>query len=51
MAKELAEKIKERATQREVLDSITPAQQIQAIVYEELVNLMGVKHLKGFLCF
>ncbi|MCD6184100.1 MAG: signal recognition particle receptor subunit alpha, partial [Thermovirga sp.] len=32
VAKELAEKIKERATQREVLDSITPAQQIQAIV-------------------
>ncbi|MBO8153928.1 signal recognition particle protein [Thermovirga sp.] len=47
VAKELAEKIKERATQREVLDSITPAQQIQAIVYEELVNLMGGKTSKG----
>ena len=47
VAKELTQKIKERATQREVLDSITPAQQIQAIVYEELVNLMGGKTSKG----
>jgi len=47
VAKELAQKIKERALQKDVLDSITPAQQVQAIVYEELVNLMGGKRSKG----
>ena len=34
-------KIRERAVGQEVLGSITPGQQVIAIVYDELVNLMG----------
>ncbi|HRV72237.1 MAG TPA: signal recognition particle receptor subunit alpha, partial [Thermovirgaceae bacterium] len=41
VVKDLVEKIKGRAVGREVLDSITPAQQVIAIVYEEISALMG----------
>ncbi|MGI6253562.1 MAG: signal recognition particle protein [Synergistaceae bacterium] len=37
----LVESIRERAVGREVLESITPGNQITAIVYEELFALMG----------
>lgn len=35
--------IRERAVGQEVLDSITPAQQVIAIVYDQLLDLMGDK--------
>jgi signal recognition particle subunit SRP54 len=41
VVKDLVEKIRERAVGGEVLDSITPAQQVIAIVYEEISALMG----------
>lgn len=41
VVKTLVETIRERAVGREVLDSITPGQQVAAIVYEELSALMG----------
>lgn len=41
VVKDIVEAIKVRATGREVLDSVTPAQLIFAIVYEELVRIMG----------
>lgn len=43
IAKDLVERIKERCLGQEVLSSITPAQQVYAVVYEELCNLMGGK--------
>jgi len=43
IAKNLVERIKERCLGQEVLSSITPAQQVYAVVYEELCNLMGGK--------
>ncbi|MDR1048689.1 MAG: signal recognition particle receptor subunit alpha, partial [Synergistaceae bacterium] len=39
--KDLMEKIRARALQLEVLESITPAQHISTVVYEELTALMG----------
>lgn len=41
VVKDIVEAIKVRATGREVLDSVTPAQLIFTIVYEELVRIMG----------
>ncbi len=41
VVKTLVESIKVRAVGRDVLDSITPGQQVSAIVYEELAALMG----------
>jgi len=41
VVKDIVEAIKERATGRTVLDSVTPAQLIFTIVYEELVKIMG----------
>ena len=46
IAKDLVERIKERCLGQEVLSSITPAQQVYAVVYEELCNLMGGKKEK-----
>ncbi|MBQ9574147.1 MAG: signal recognition particle receptor subunit alpha, partial [Synergistaceae bacterium] len=40
-AKDFTAKIRERASTAEVLRSITPNERISAIVYEELVALMG----------
>lgn len=41
VVRDLVEKIRERATGRNVVESITPAQQVIAIVYEEMTALMG----------
>ncbi len=41
VVKDLVEAIRERATGQEVLASITPAQQILSVVYEELMKVMG----------
>lgn len=41
VVKDLVGKIKERAMQKDVLDSITPAQQVTGIVYEEITSIMG----------
>lgn len=41
VVKDLVAKIKERAIGQEVLDSLTPAQQVIKIVNEELTSLMG----------
>ncbi|MEA4872206.1 MAG: signal recognition particle protein [Synergistaceae bacterium] len=41
VVKDVVEAIKVRATGRTVLDSVTPAQLIFTIVYEELVRIMG----------
>lgn len=41
VAKDLVERIRVRCLGADVLESITPAQQITAVVYEELSRLMG----------
>mgnify|MGYP001211662924 CR=1 FL=1 len=41
VVKELIAKIKERAVGQEVLESLTPAQQVIKIVHEEIIALMG----------
>jgi len=41
VVKDLVEKIKTRAVGDAVLNSITPGQQVSAIVYEELTKIMG----------
>ena len=41
VVKDVVESIKQRAVGREVLESMTPSQQIFTIVYEELVRIMG----------
>jgi signal recognition particle subunit SRP54 len=41
VVKGLVENIRRRAMERSVLDSITPGQQVVAVVYEELMDLMG----------
>lgn len=41
VVKSLVDSIRGRCIGREVLDSITPGQQVVAIVYEELASLMG----------
>lgn len=46
VVKDFTERVKERAKGREVLASITPAQQVIKIVHDELVLLMGEKESK-----
>lgn len=41
VVKDFIDKVKERATGQEVLDSLTPAQQVIKIVNDELTGLMG----------
>lgn len=41
VVKDLVEAIRPRATGADVLNSITPGQQVAVIVYEELINVMG----------
>ncbi|MDR0616591.1 MAG: signal recognition particle protein [Synergistaceae bacterium] len=41
VVKDLVEAIKARATGASVLNSITPGQQVAAIMYEELITIMG----------
>ncbi|NLO56622.1 MAG: signal recognition particle protein, partial [Thermovirga sp.] len=41
VVKDLVERIRGRAVGKDVLDSITPAQQVIGIVYEEMAALMG----------
>ena len=41
VVKELVEKIRTRALQLDVLESITAAQRVSVVIYEELVSLMG----------
>jgi signal recognition particle subunit SRP54 len=46
VVKDLIQKISERAIGQEVMESLTPAQQVIKIVNEELVQLMGPKESK-----
>ncbi|MEW5766900.1 MAG: signal recognition particle protein [bacterium] len=41
VVKEFTQKIKERAEGKEVLESLTPAQQVVKIVHEELIAILG----------
>jgi signal recognition particle subunit SRP54 len=41
VVKDLVERIRTRAVGQEVLESLTPAQQVVKIVHEELISLMG----------
>ena len=41
VAKDFCAKVSERAMGQEVMESLTPAQQVVKIVNEELTNLMG----------
>lgn len=41
VVKEFIQKVRARAVGQEVMQSLTPAQQVVKIVYEELTNLMG----------
>lgn len=41
VVRDLVEKIRARALEADVLQSITPAQRVSAIVYEEIVSIMG----------
>jgi signal recognition particle subunit SRP54 len=41
VAREFIDRIRERAVGREVLESLTPGQQVIKVVYEELVALLG----------
>jgi len=43
VVKDFIEKVSERAVGQEVLDSLTPGQQVVKIVHEELISLMGGK--------
>ncbi|MGC9373091.1 MAG: signal recognition particle protein [Thermovirgaceae bacterium] len=47
VVKDLVGRIRERALGKAVLESITPAQQVQAIVFEEMTELMGGKTRGG----
>jgi len=46
VVKDFVEKVKERAVGKEVIESITPGQQVVKIVNDELVALMGGGHSK-----
>ena len=52
VVKEFIDRVRERALGKEVLGSLTPAQQVIKIVHEELTRLLGGEHrrlkLKGF---
>lgn len=43
VVKHFVNSVKDRVSGQEVLKSITPGQQVVAIVYEELINLMGAE--------
>jgi len=47
VVKDLVGRIRERALGKAVLESITPAQQVQAIIFEEMTELMGGKTKGG----
>lgn len=46
VVKDFINKVKERAVGTEVMESLTPGQQVIKIVYEELTKLMGEKEAK-----
>ena len=46
VVKDLISKIKERAVGHQVMESLTPGQQVIKIVHEEIINLMGVSESK-----
>ena len=46
VVKGFLERVRERAVGREVLESLTPGQQVVKVVYEELVELLGGKESK-----
>jgi len=46
VVKDFVKNVKERALGKEVLDSLTPGQQVIKIVNEELTNLMGTSEVK-----
>ncbi len=46
VVKDFVEKVKERAIGKEVIESITPGQQVVKIVHDELCSLMGGGHSK-----
>ncbi len=46
VVKDFVERVKERAIGKEVIESITPGQQVVKIVHDELCNLMGGGHSK-----
>lgn len=46
VVKELIQKISERAIGQEVMESLTPGQQVIKIVHDELIRLMGSKESK-----
>jgi len=52
VVKDFTERVRERALGKEVLASLTPAQQVVKIVHEELTRILGGEHkplrLKGF---
>lgn len=41
VVKQLTESIKQRAAEQDIVNSVTPSQQVFTIVYEELVKIMG----------
>jgi len=43
VVKDFIGKVSERAVGQEVLESLTPGQQVIKIVHEELINLMGLQ--------
>lgn len=46
VVKDFIKRIKERAVGQEVMESLTPGQQVVKVVQEELTNLMGGEHSK-----
>jgi signal recognition particle subunit SRP54 len=46
VVKDFVEKVRERAVGKDVIDSITPGQQVVKIVHDELCELMGGGHRK-----
>src|SRR5699024_10665393 len=46
VVKDLINRIKERAVGQEVMDSLTPGQQVIQVVKDELTNLMGKEQSK-----
>lgn len=46
VVKDLINRIKERAVGQEVMESLTPGQQVIKIVRDELTDLMGAKTVK-----
>ncbi|MFN3476064.1 MAG: signal recognition particle protein [Candidatus Methylomirabilales bacterium] len=46
VVKDFLERVRERAVGREVLESLTPGQQVIKVVYEELVALLGGRESK-----